>query len=376
VTKGTIIYIGNFNLPDKNASANRVVNNGKLFTALGYNVVFLGTDYSDAAKPGVNQLVNHADMFTQPHPVGTKQWIYHMFSVDNLLSFAERYADTVAVILYNAPYAFALRAKKAFKTKNIKVFYDCTEWTTDTDGSFPKRVVKILDEYLIRKHIHKQTDGMLVISNMMESAYTNSVPVLRIPPLIDSNNDIWHQEKIAHIGFEFLFAGIPDGNKEKLDSILSAFGSMPDNYYLRIIGVTKDEFISLYPDFLDNLPDHITFMGKLSHRETVKYVSSCDCYIFIRINDRRNNAGFPTKFAEAFTTGVPVITTAISDIPDYEGKSNNLIIIPDSSVSSVAKAMKIAINTEKKNTINNTFDFNEYLDTTAEWLKKVGLSDG
>ena len=44
--KGTIIYYGGFSLPDKNAAANRVVSNGKIFKALGYNVVFLGADYS------------------------------------------------------------------------------------------------------------------------------------------------------------------------------------------------------------------------------------------------------------------------------------------------------------------------------------------
>ena len=35
--KGTIIYYGGFSLPDKNAAANRVVSNGKIFKDLGYN---------------------------------------------------------------------------------------------------------------------------------------------------------------------------------------------------------------------------------------------------------------------------------------------------------------------------------------------------
>ena len=43
--KGTIVYYGGFSLPDKNAAANRVVSNGKIFEALGYNVIFLGADY-------------------------------------------------------------------------------------------------------------------------------------------------------------------------------------------------------------------------------------------------------------------------------------------------------------------------------------------
>ena len=62
-------------------------------------------------------------------------------------------------------------------------------------------------------------------------------------------------------------------------------------------------------------------MGRLSHRETVKYILGCNCYIFIRRSDKRNNAGFPTKFAESYTCGVPIITTDVSDVGEYIKKS-------------------------------------------------------
>lgn len=41
-TKGTILYIGGFELPDKNAAAQRVVANAKALRDLNYNVVFIG----------------------------------------------------------------------------------------------------------------------------------------------------------------------------------------------------------------------------------------------------------------------------------------------------------------------------------------------
>ena len=40
--KKTIIYIGGFELPDKNAAAHRVISNGKLLRDIGYNVHFMG----------------------------------------------------------------------------------------------------------------------------------------------------------------------------------------------------------------------------------------------------------------------------------------------------------------------------------------------
>lgn len=42
--KGTILYVGGFELPDKNAAAHRVLSNAKIFRELGYNVVFCGVN--------------------------------------------------------------------------------------------------------------------------------------------------------------------------------------------------------------------------------------------------------------------------------------------------------------------------------------------
>ena len=50
MSNGTVIYYGGFALPDKSASANRVVSNGKLFSALGYRTVFLGVSDEDDFK--------------------------------------------------------------------------------------------------------------------------------------------------------------------------------------------------------------------------------------------------------------------------------------------------------------------------------------
>ena len=42
--RGTILYVGGFELPDKNAAAHRVLNNAKIFRELGFHVIFCGID--------------------------------------------------------------------------------------------------------------------------------------------------------------------------------------------------------------------------------------------------------------------------------------------------------------------------------------------
>ena len=366
----TIIYSGGFVLPDKNAAANRVVSNGKLFASLGCKTYFLGL--SDDEFDGVRKIDKRVNMFEQTRPTSTKQWIRRLFSVEEISSLAQKHgADTV--ILYNLPFFTLCRAKRVFSKKNIDVVYDCTEWTKDTDGSFLKRVFKLLDEFLIRNFAHIVADGMIVISSMMKKKYSKSKNLLVLPPLVDVNDSVWHQkpEKSSDV-FEFCFAGIPDGNKESLDKIVEAFSLLNNrNAVLRIVGITEDDYNHLYGEISEDFKKRILFMGKLSHEQAVKYILGCDCYIFIRCSDRRNNAGFPTKFAEAFTCHVPIITTDVSDVGEYIKSSGRGEVLSDMSCGAIAKAMAFAVE-RGKNTVTQpdvTFHYETYINEAGNWLE-------
>ncbi len=371
-----IVYAGGFVLPDKNAAANRVVSNGKIFNSLGYKTYFLGASQTNEIFKGIREIDGFENMYEQARPKSSVQWIKHMFSTESIERLADEAGNVGTVILYNAPFFTLLKAKKVFKKKNVKVCYDCTEWTKDTDGSSLKKIFKVIDEFLIRNFAHKVADKMIVISNMMAKKYKKSEPII-IPPLVDVKDEIWHQdrEKISDI-FEFCFAGVPDGNKESLDKVVEAFCSVnKTNTRLRIVGITKNEFKKIYTEcrIPDNFNDKIIFMGKLSHRETVKYILNCDCYIFIRISDRRNNAGFPTKFAESFTCNVPIITTNVSDVAEYIKRTGDGFLINDMTVSNIKNAMLTQINKGKQNKGKNLltdFHYEEYKETVKIWLEK------
>lgn len=372
MSKGTIIYYGGFTLPDKSASANRVVSNGKIFEKLGYKTVFIGV--TDGSFDGLRPVEGCDDMFEHAHPNSTKQWIKHMFSVEHIETVMKNYSDVEKIILYNVPMFTLLKAKKVFSKRNIEVCYDCTEWTKDTDGSLPKRIFKAFDEILISNFAHKVADGMIAISRMMEKRYKKAKKLLVLPPLIDINDDIWHQEPENHDGiFEFCFAGIPDGKKESLDKVVEAFCNInKKNTHLRIIGITENDFKNIYPDCFipKNVRNKITFMGRLSHTETIKYVLGCDCYIFIRRSDKRNNAGFPTKFAESYTCGVPIITTDVSDVGEYIEKSSRGSLLKGMSTESISEAILYQIeNKIQSKALDNTFHYESFIQPTENWMK-------
>ncbi len=374
MSKGTIIYYGGFSLPDKSASANRVVSNAKIFSACGYSTVFIGAAESNDSFDGLRAVDGYENMFEYAHPESTKQWLTHMLSVEYIEKTAEKLGDVRKIILYNVPMFTLMKAKKVFSEKNIEVCYDCTEWTRDTDGSLPKRLFKAFDEFLISNFAHKTADGMIAISRMMEKKYKTGQKLVVLPPLVDTDDEIWHQTPEKHDGiFEFCFAGIPDGKKESLDKVVEAFCAVDkEDIRLRIIGITEEEFSRFYPDSSvpANKRSRIIFMGTLSHSETIKYILGCDCYVFIRRSDRRNNAGFPTKFAESYTCGVPIITTDVSDVGEYIKNSGKGCLLKDMSTESIRNAMLYQIeNKTSIKTVNSTFDYRSFIRPTKDWLQ-------
>lgn len=375
--KGTIVYVGNFELPDKGAAANRVVSNGKVFEKAGYRTVYLGINKELKTKH-ICVLDEKAHMYEEAYPQGSKEWLAHIFSTRKIQELVSRYEDVCMIILYNLPFLLLTRTKKAFKNTGIKVVYDCTEWTPVTDGSAAKRMVKRVDEYFIRNHIGDTADGLIVISKMMEKQYAACKNMIRIPPLIDMNDGIWYQNvQKKKNNFEFCFAGLLDGNKDSLDIIVEAFLELKQkDCVLRIIGVEEQEFYDFYPQLhlkMLQQKEQILFMGRLSHAETVKYVQNSDCYIFIRQSDLRNNAGFPTKFVEAYTCGIPMIATDISDLREYMRNGQKGQLLESTSKVKVKEAMLKELNKKQsvsrsEERLEDTFHYETYADRCKHWL--------
>lgn len=367
--KGTIIYYGGFSLPDKNAAANRVVSNGKIFEASGYNVVFLGADYENGDYDGIRAI--SGNMFSESHPAGSAQWLKQIVFFRNLKKMVAEHKNTALIILYNVPFVTLCIAKRFFSKQGIDVAYDCTEWSQFTEGSFLKRVFKYIDEFFIRKFTHKVADKIIVISKLMEKAYSSNHNILKLPPLVDLSDDIWHQVKENSADkFVFCFAGFPGGNKENLDVVVDAFMKLnQDKAVLKIVGLEREQFCTMYPTVEPS--NRVEFSGRLTHSETIKQILSCDCYVFIRPSDRRNNAGFPTKFAESYTCGARIITTDVSDIRDYTDNPEDFIILDTTDANTVHNAMLSMIqsnHSQRVKSTRNDFDYKNYIDKAQRWL--------
>lgn len=371
--KETIIYIGNIEFPDKSAAAHRVMNNGKIFESLGYRVLYIGIT-KDASFEGLRRSEEYENIFEKAYPGSFSQWQKHLRDQSAVRKLVDEYGNVKAVIVYNLAYAGYKAVKRAFRGTDVTVAYDCTEWETYSDGFLIKRWYKRFDEWEIRMLLPRKCGNMIVVSRMMQKHY-RGVNLLLLPPLVDTDDPIWNQETPEKEDtFDFFFAGSIT-KKERLDIIIDVFHDI-DNPALRlnVAGLSKQEYLDEYPHHKAILDEdkRISFLGMLSHWDTIGKTLVSDCVIFIRDATRKNNAGFPTKFAEAYTCGTPIITTNVSDIAGYMTSKEKGIVIDHAEPELIKAAMEdIYSGGHNNKELNKSFDYRNHISETEEWMNRL-----
>ena len=185
----------------------------------------------------------------------------------------------------------------------------------------------------------------------------------------------------------FTYAGFSSRSKDRLDYIIDAFLTLYQigytNILFNIIGADEKDFTCIFPKYkgkIEKIKKFVSFKGHLTHEETLELLSIADYSIFIRRNSRKNNAGFPTKFAESMSCGIPVVTNLTSNLSDYLVNGENGYIVSNRRNQLVFDLKKILDYHYKaypyiSNKCNDCgiFYYNKYINTIAEFNKKIGI---
>lgn len=371
--KGNILYLGGFALPDKNAAAQRVLANSKLLSELGYSVTLVGLDFIAG-----NFIYEGFRCFNLKYPSSFSEWKRYLFSMRNYLSFINELKPKI-VIAYNHP-AIALRKLMLFcKSKGIRIISDCTEWYTP-GGSFVHRIIKGWDTSYRMKKVHLSMDGVFSISRFLHEYYSSQgVRSLFLPPLVDVHSKKWQKSSfILTRGLVLTYAGSP-GKKDSLDRLVRIMSGLTSDNNVRfvIVGMDENEFIRAY-DYRQAIPNSIYFKGRLSHDETLQVLFSSDFQVFIREDNITTKAGFPTKFVESITAGVPVLTNYSSNIGDYLINGVNGYSIDSSSDATLRESLlrvisipKGELNKMRESMDRTIFDYRRYLHQMRQFIKSL-----
>lgn len=375
---GTLIYIGGFELPDKNAAAHRVLNNGKLFRSVGYNVIFIDVSKSVNDEAFMTKHnVEGFDTWSRKYPVTKVEWIQYLFSIKDIIPILKAYSKIESLICYNYPSFLLLLLQKFCKKRNIKMLADITEWY-ESDN-----LIKRIDTSCRMRYLHKQMDGLICISEYLGDYYRNEVKTVIIPPLVDVEAKKWRMgiNKKTSNDIQFIYSGNPGKHKDKINIFLEVFAEITKmhNTIFNIIGLTEKDYLDLYPEheaLMDILRGKVHFFGKMKHEESLKYISQANYQVFLREDKRVNNAGFPTKFVESITCGTPVITTNTSDLGKYIYNSKNGCFVNIDDRNSIKFLLnKIISNNENINKIvvndKLIFDYKQYSEKMKRFLFEI-----
>ena len=363
-----ILYIGGFELPDKNAAAHRVLANAKLLKQLGFEVSFMGVSKDINNAPTE---VYGFSCFPIQYPNSLRRWGDHIVKyVDSNIILLK---EPDYVVLYNFPSIASLRIMNICHKNGIKVIEDLTEWEEPQGWSF-RSIIRKLDVKLRMEYCVKKMDGVIAISKFLFTKYKPYTETILVPPLVDLEDDKWNRINnlpIVRNKVNLIYAGNAGfGKKDRLDFIFEALGGIT-NVQLSVIGMTKDQYEQGYNKKVPNDID-VVFYGRLSHEETLKAVKKADFQMLIRDENRKNNAGFPTKLVESMACGTPVIATLTSNIGDYLKDGYNCFIVSKEKdlkevFSGLSNISKTTIDEMKQHCLDCLdFDYHNYKD---EFLK-------
>lgn len=369
-----ILYIGRFELPDKEATANRVVANAKLLRELGHEVVLAG--WSDDVDISCDW--THVECYGfeayEKHKAKTSYEKYKMFSDASPEINLLKKMKFDAVIAYDFPAVALKKIINYCKKSGIKCICDVSEWYTNGNKNPLFRIVRAYDSHLRMRVLHKKVDGLIVISKYLQEYYSKQKTVL-VPPLVDISDNKWDmpaKEPADHC--KLVYVGWPSKTKERLDLVVNAVENVSKDtpVTLDIYGVDEIKYREIYNIPADTaMSNSVCFHGRVSHKEAIRAVKSADYSLIIRESNRKNNAGFPSKLVECIACGTAPLVTNISNVSDYVGNGNNGYII---SIDSLEADLKSAV--ERKDLVKidvSTFDYHGFMYSVDGFLKGLNV---
>jgi glycosyltransferase involved in cell wall biosynthesis len=389
-TKKAVLYIGGFELPDKNAAAQRVVGNGKLLMELGYSVHYIGIDRTLTEPKPIESTKKEFDGFEYyvvKYASGLSEWMHYITSISDIIRIANRIDSLEYIIAYNYPALALTKLSGWCKSKKIRLISDCTEWY-DPQGSLPYKMIKGFDTYLRMKVIQPKLDGLIAISGYLYSFYVDRMNnVIQLPPLVDSRAEKWTNECLNNGGeIVLVYAGSPGKfAKDRLDHLLQGLDTIKAQtnirFLLNVVGLTKEQYIDDFGAgaFPETLEKEVSFKGRLPHTDTLNEIKCADYALFLRDYNLVNTAGFPTKFVEALACGTPVLTNASSNITDYLKDGENGYLLDNASTEALVRTLSFALTQTREHIhsmkaaikASSIFDYRNYLPAFSNFLDKI-----
>lgn len=363
--KQTIIYLGNFMIPDGNAAGKRVYANGLALRRSGYKVVFLGYHKGDEARKTTE--IDGITSYSLNYDSGIRR-LFDLMYLRELEKVLEDCDRVDAVILYSAmgTMHFNEMVITLCRKKGIKTVFDFTDFYDKPERrDLLRYYLKKRDNIILKSRVLRKVNGVVAIS-LYGKMFAGNPNTVVVPPLSIRTTPRDLSQLSSDITFSY--ASIPtDHNrpvtewKDRIDAIIDAFCEVKrsgiSDFHLNMIGFREDNLLDmflpqvreLYRKKLGYLRENISFYGVLSNAEAQQVILGSHYSILLRTSMTCTNVGFPTKVSESMSLGVPVIANDTSDLGYYinDGKNGFMIDAPE-NITAIAESLISIIHSTKE----------------------------
>ena len=195
----------------------------------------------------------------------------------------------------------------------------------------------------------KYVDGMIVCSDALDLYYHNftSKPFCIVPLVYEQNFIKQCNNKDNHT---IVYCGDMGGGKDGVEILIRAFAIVSKSftdYKLILIGGSEDKYVieQLNRITLElGISEKTKFTGWVKREELPSYLENASLLALARPANKQAEGGIPSKLAEYLSTGRPVLTTRVGDLPKYFEDSENLFFASPGSVQDFALQMCRILN--------------------------------
>lgn len=341
-----IVYIGPFRFPAGDAAAARVLANARCLREAGHQVRFISYGGSYRASDKTDNGYSYDDF---PYTISNDIDRPALSVFKRLSGFLKMGANAWnmlrsgeapdVVIAYNPNLYLSMRLLHLARKTSIRIVADISECYHPSEFPGGRWLPFAWINELQIRIVQKWLPNKILISSFLNAMYPNSHNLV-LPPLVDMQERKW----IAETGDDFkgltcIYAGTPS-RKDQMLFVLDAIRlsvAMGADIRLVLLGDEQEELKAyMQRDEMNACRERVIFLGVVPQEQVPAYYGSAHFSLLFRKQNRKNNAGFPTKFVESLASGTPVIGNLTSDIGKYLNEGENGFVLEEATDESLA----------------------------------------
>lgn len=189
----------------------------------------------------------------------------------------------------------------------------------------------------------KKADRIVLLAKRWENLFKEKYSAIETPTTVLYNacepaGIIPYENKHKSI----IFAGYMDDNKAP-DILLKAWGKLKDKYPDWKVTFMGNGDVARFEKMAreEGLQDCVKFTGYVRGQKKIDYFTNAAIYVLCSYNE-----GFPMVVLEAWTYGIPVVSTPVGGLPDVIVENKNCCTFDFGDSDGLADKLELLINDE------------------------------